>query len=91
MKTLRTLRTLPVLLLAPLLLTLQLATALLRVHAGRARTARAEGDRGALSVEMALIVIVVIGIAGVVLAALTSLGKSVETKVPSTIPAGVGQ
>lgn len=41
----RTLRSLPVLLLAPLLLPLQLGAMLLRVHSGRARTARAAGDR----------------------------------------------
>ncbi|WP_035795987.1 hypothetical protein [Kitasatospora mediocidica] len=87
----KTLRTLPLLLLAPLMLPLQLAVTLLRVHAGRARVARAEGDRGALSVEMALIIIVVIGIAGAVLAALTKLGNAVEPKIPTAIPSGVGQ
>ncbi|MDH6114161.1 hypothetical protein P3T36_000562 [Kitasatospora sp. MAP12-15] len=86
----KTLRSLSVLLLAPLLLPLQLGAMLLRVHTGRARAARAEGDRGALSIEMALIVIVVIGIAGAVLLLINNLGKEVEKKIPPGVPAGLG-
>ncbi|MFI9272689.1 hypothetical protein ACIGXM_18490 [Kitasatospora sp. NPDC052896] len=85
----KSLRSLPRQFLQPLLLPLLLATALLRVHTGRLRAARSAGDRGALSVEMALIVIVVIGIAGAVLAALTTLGGAVSKQVPTTIPNGV--
>lgn len=40
---------------------------------------------------MALIVIVVVGIAGAVLALLTTLGDHVKAKVPTDIPSGLGQ
>ncbi|GAB2720848.1 hypothetical protein [Kitasatospora kifunensis] len=85
----KTLRTLTQQFLWPLLLPLQLGVALLRVHGGRARTARAEGDRGALSIEMALIVIVVVAIAGAVLAAVSNFGTTVKNTVPTTIPTGL--
>ncbi|WP_329572742.1 hypothetical protein [Kitasatospora sp. NBC_01266] len=82
----KNLRSLAQLVLLPLLLPLQLGGMLLRVHVGRARSARAEGDRGALSIEMALIVIVVVAIAGAILAAVTSFSNTVKSTVPSTLP-----
>ncbi|MDH6119883.1 hypothetical protein [Kitasatospora sp. GAS204B] len=85
----KTLRTLTQLFLLPLLLPLQLGAMVLRVHAGRARSARAAGDRGALSIEMALIVIVVVAIAGAILAAVTSFSNTVKSTVPSTLPKNI--
>ncbi|MCX4745240.1 hypothetical protein OG455_06840 [Kitasatospora sp. NBC_01287] len=82
----KTLRTLAHLLLLPVLLPLQVGGMLLRIHVGRARTARADGDRGALSIEMALIVIVVVAIAGSILAAVNSFSGTVKTSIPSTLP-----
>lgn len=85
----KTLRTLTRQFLLPLLLPLTFGVALLRIHGGRARAARAAGDRGALSIEMALIVIVVVAIAGAVLAAVSSFGNTVKKTVPTTIPTGL--
>ncbi|GAA1241111.1 hypothetical protein GCM10009665_34930 [Kitasatospora nipponensis] len=85
----KTLRSYFHLFLLPLLLPLvplQLATAYLRVHTGRLKAAHAAGDRGALSIEMALIVIVVVAIAGAVLAALTTFGTNAKNKIPSVLP-----
>ncbi len=77
------------LLVVPLLVPLQLLTMLLRIRTGRLRVARAAGDRGALSIEMALIVMVVVAIAGLVLAALTTLGRDAQSSVPKNLPAGL--
>lgn len=86
----RQLRSLYQLLLLPMLLPLQLATARLRVHNGRLRTARAEGDRGAISIEMALVVIAIVFIAGAILVVIQSLATTVKAKVPTDVPNGVG-
>ncbi|WP_327065806.1 hypothetical protein OG500_08480 [Kitasatospora sp. NBC_01250] len=85
----KTLRILAQQFLLPLLLPVTFGAALLRIHGGRAKAARAEGDRGALSIEMALIVIVVVAIAGAVLAAVSSFGNTVKKTVPTTLPTGI--
>ena len=85
----KTLRSLCQLVLLPVLLPLQLATLQLRIHTGRARTARSEGDRGALSIELALIVIAVVAIAGLVIGAVKGFGDTVKDKVPTAIPSGI--
>ncbi|GAA1947420.1 hypothetical protein [Kitasatospora viridis] len=82
----KNLRSLLALLLVPLLLPVQLGTALLRVHVSRAKRARAIGDRGALSIEMALIVVVVVAIAGAVVTLVMNLGQSAKDKIPTTLP-----
>jgi hypothetical protein len=85
-ESLKSARSLATLFLVPLLLPLQLATALLRVHVGRAKAAHAEGDRGALSIEMALIVIVVVAIAGAVVTVVMNLGQKAKSTIPTTLP-----
>ncbi|MFE9425469.1 hypothetical protein ACFYNO_21165 [Kitasatospora sp. NPDC006697] len=80
------LRALAALLLLPLILTLQLGSALLRLHVSRAKLARAAGDRGALSIEMALIVVVVVAIAGAVVTVVMKLGQTAKSDMPTTLP-----
>ncbi|WP_371478261.1 hypothetical protein [Kitasatospora sp. NBC_00315] len=75
-------------LLLPLLVPLQLGSLLLHHRAGRLRAARAEGDRGAISIELALAVIALMVIAGGVLFAIKSLATNVTSQVPKTAPTG---
>ncbi|MFE0462798.1 hypothetical protein ACFW1A_26445 [Kitasatospora sp. NPDC058965] len=80
------LRNLAVLFLLPLLLPLQLGSALLRTRVAKAKAAHAEGDRGALSIEMALIVVVVVAIASAVVVAVMSLGQKAKNDIPTAVP-----
>jgi hypothetical protein len=82
----KNLRALAGLFLVSLLLPLQPAMALLRVTVGRAKAARAAGDRGALSIELALIVVVVVAIAGAIVAAVATLGQKAKGSIPQNLP-----
>ncbi|WP_329499589.1 hypothetical protein [Kitasatospora herbaricolor] len=73
-------------LLLPFLLPLQLASTLMHFRAGRLRAARAAGDRGAISIELALAVIALMLIAGGVIVAIKSLATDVTHKIPTTDP-----
>ncbi|MFC8448100.1 hypothetical protein [Kitasatospora sp. NPDC057223] len=68
------------------LLPLQLASLLLQYRMGRLRAARAGGDRGAISIELALAVLALLFIAGAVIAAIKLLAADVTAKVPATDP-----
>ncbi|WP_441249029.1 hypothetical protein [Kitasatospora sp. McL0602] len=72
-------------LLSFLLLPVQLAVLLLQYQIGRVRVARAAGDRGAISIELALAIVALVGIAIAVVAVLNSLAGRVETKVNNTV------
>lgn len=74
-------------LLLPLLLPVQLATLHLRYRLGRLQAARTAGDRGSISIELALAVIALVAIAGTVLALINGLAGKVEKKVPDVSPA----
>ncbi|MFB8237441.1 hypothetical protein ACFC58_12910 [Kitasatospora purpeofusca] len=63
------------------LLPLQFATVLLHYRMGRAKAARARGDKGAISIELALAVIALVFIAGLVVFALVALKDKVVGKV----------
>ncbi|RKE22585.1 hypothetical protein [Streptomyces sp. TLI_171] len=77
---------LPLLLSA--LLPFQLLRPVLQFRLAKLRTARADGDRGAISIELALAVIVLVAIAGTVVFAVTQLGNNVRGKIPGDVPAG---
>ncbi|MER5866345.1 hypothetical protein [Kitasatospora sp. NPDC002040] len=69
-------------LLTALFLPVKLCMFVFHHRMGRVRAARAAGDRGAISIELALAVIVLVGIAVAVLAVLMKLAKGVSAKVP---------
>ncbi|WP_354643309.1 hypothetical protein [Kitasatospora camelliae] len=73
-------------LLLPVLLPVQLGMPFFHHRMGRVRAARAAGDRGAISIELALAVIVLVAIAGGVLAAVTALASKAKNKVPTDLP-----
>ncbi|MFF4339280.1 hypothetical protein ACFY00_04965 [Kitasatospora sp. NPDC001540] len=52
------------------------------------RAARESGDRGAISIELALAVIVLVAIAGTVVYAITQLGHKVQGNIQKDVPAG---
>ncbi|MFC8722989.1 hypothetical protein [Kitasatospora sp. NPDC057198] len=52
------------------------------------RAARESGDRGAISIELALAVIVLVTIAGTVVYAITQLGNKVQGNIQKDVPAG---
>ncbi len=72
--------------LLAVLLPLQLASLLLHYRMGRLRAARAGGDRGAISIELALAVLALLAIAGGVILAIKTLATDVTNKVPKTDP-----
>ncbi|MEV8094624.1 hypothetical protein [Kitasatospora sp. NPDC085879] len=76
-------------LLLPVLLPLHLGMPYLHVRLGRLRAARASGDRGAISIELALTIIVLVAIAGAVLAAVKLLAGKAEQKIPTDVPDAV--
>ncbi|WP_431681775.1 hypothetical protein [Kitasatospora sp. KL5] len=76
-------------LLLPVLLPLRLGAPFLHVRLGRLRAARAAGDRGAISIELALTIIVMVAIAGAVLAAVKVLAGKAESKIPTDVPDAV--
>ncbi|MET9400238.1 hypothetical protein [Kitasatospora sp. NPDC002965] len=65
----------------PTLLPVRFALLLFHFRMGRAKAARARGDRGAISIELALAVIALVFVAGLVATALYSLNKKVVDKV----------
>ncbi|MFJ1751365.1 hypothetical protein ACIQBJ_07945 [Kitasatospora sp. NPDC088391] len=75
-------------LLLPALLPFQLLRPVLQFRMAKLRTARAAGDRGAISIELALAVIVLVAIAGTVVFAVTQLGTSVRSRIPGSVPDG---
>ncbi|GAA1167589.1 hypothetical protein F4556_001151 [Kitasatospora gansuensis] len=70
-------------LLTALLLPVKLCLFVFHYRVGRVRAARAAGDRGAISIELALAIIVLVGVAVAVLAVLATLAKNVTSRVPS--------
>ncbi|MFB7670626.1 hypothetical protein ACFC26_04335 [Kitasatospora purpeofusca] len=72
---------LTVLVMGVLLLPLQFALAMFHFRMGRAKAARARGDKGAISIELALAIIALVAVAGMVVAALYGLKKKVVDKV----------
>ncbi|WP_327682937.1 hypothetical protein [Kitasatospora sp. NBC_00458] len=68
-------------LLGPVLLPVRFAVLMFHFRMGRVRAARARGDRGAISIELALAVIALVFVAGLVATALYALNKKVVDKV----------
>jgi Flp pilus assembly protein TadG len=58
--------------------------AVLMAHAASLRTARAEGDRGASAVELAIITAVILVIAAVILAAIRAFVGKESNKIGGT-------
>ncbi|WP_371501036.1 hypothetical protein OG871_29780 [Kitasatospora sp. NBC_00374] len=73
-------------LLLPVLLPVRHGGPVLRYRLGRLRTARAAGDRGAISIELALAVIVMVAIAGAVLLAVKALADKATDNIPKDLP-----
>ncbi|MFJ7909326.1 MULTISPECIES: hypothetical protein [unclassified Kitasatospora] len=67
--------------LRPVLLPVQFALLLFTFRLGRLRAARARGDRGAISIELALAIIALVFVAGAVATALYLLKDKVVKKV----------
>ncbi|MFG3051659.1 hypothetical protein ACGFZP_12030 [Kitasatospora sp. NPDC048239] len=67
--------------LRPVLLPVQFALLLFTFRMGRLRAARARGDRGAISIELALAIIALVFVAGAVAVALYTLKDKVVKKV----------
>ncbi|MFB7947904.1 hypothetical protein ACFC6L_23660 [Kitasatospora phosalacinea] len=70
------------------LLPLHLVRPVLEYRLVKLRAARESGDRGAISIELALAVIVLVTIAGTVVYAITQLGNSVQSDIQKDVPAG---
>ncbi|MER8098912.1 hypothetical protein [Kitasatospora sp. NPDC094016] len=68
-------------LIRPVLLPVQFALLLFTLRLGRLRAARARGDRGAISIELALAIIALVFVAGAVATALYLLKDKVVQKV----------
>ena len=73
-------------LLATVLAPARLGRPVLDHRLGRLRAARAAGDRGAISIELALTIIVMVAIAGAVLAAVKVLAGKAKDHIPTDIP-----
>lgn len=73
-------------LLLQVLLPVRLGAPVLHHRLGRLRAARAAGDRGAISIELALAVIVMVAIAGGVLLAVKTLATKAKNTIPTDIP-----
>ncbi|MEV0194316.1 hypothetical protein AB0I39_38070 [Kitasatospora purpeofusca] len=69
------------LLVGAALLPLQFALTLFHFRMGRAKAARARGDKGAISIELALAIIALVAVAGMVVLALYGLKTKVVEKV----------
>lgn len=76
-------------LLRPLLLPVAFALTLFHLRVGRLRAARARGDRGAISIELALAIIALVVVAGGVVAAIYALQNRVVGRVNDQAPGGV--
>ncbi|MGW6912447.1 hypothetical protein ACWGB8_01290 [Kitasatospora sp. NPDC054939] len=68
-------------LLLPVLFPVQFATMLFHTRADRLKDARSRGDRGAISIELALAIIALVVVAGAVAGALYVLRDNVVEKV----------
>ncbi|WP_377272315.1 hypothetical protein [Peterkaempfera sp. SMS 1(5)a] len=64
------------------LLPLLMGVHMLRYRVDRARRAARDGDRGAISIELALAIIALVAVAGGVVVALTKLADNVTKKIP---------
>ncbi|WP_457027936.1 hypothetical protein [Kitasatospora sp. P5_F3] len=69
-------------LLTALFLPVKLCLFVFHYRVGRVRAARAAGDRGAISIELALAIIVLVGIAVAILGVLLGLANKVKSEVP---------
>ncbi|MGW4652340.1 hypothetical protein [Kitasatospora sp. NPDC004289] len=69
--------------LTALFLPVQLCMFAFHYRMGRLRAARATGDRGAISIELALAVVVLVAIAGAIVVAVRSLGSTVKGHIPT--------
>ncbi|MFJ8042032.1 hypothetical protein ACIRBX_16175 [Kitasatospora sp. NPDC096147] len=76
-------------LLTAAFLPVQLCMLAFHYRMGRLRAARAAGDRGAISIELALAVVVLVGVAAAVIVAVNRLAGNVTNRVPhdQTVPA----
>jgi hypothetical protein len=70
-------------LLAGLFLPVKLAVLLFQLQVGRVRAARQAGDRGAISIELAIAVVALVLIAGTVVVALNALRTKATDRVTS--------
>ncbi|GLW53771.1 hypothetical protein [Kitasatospora phosalacinea] len=70
------------------LLPLHLVRPVLEYRLVKLRAARESGDRGAISIELALAVIVLVTIAGTVVYAISQLGNKVQGDIQKDVPAG---
>ncbi|MGV9264705.1 hypothetical protein ACWDRR_08605 [Kitasatospora sp. NPDC003701] len=79
-------------LIRPTLLPVQFALLLFQFRVGRLKAARARGDRGAISIELALAIIALVFVAGAVAVALYALKDKVVKKVEQdpNLPGGAG-
>ncbi|MDH6125333.1 hypothetical protein [Kitasatospora sp. GP82] len=68
-------------LLLPLLLPVQLSRYVFQYRMGRVRAACAAGDRGAISIELALAVVALVAVAAGVVGVLYALAGKVKAKV----------
>ncbi|MCD0481380.1 hypothetical protein LO771_02890 [Streptacidiphilus sp. ASG 303] len=68
---------------ATALLPLLMGVHLVRYRVDRARRAARDGDRGAISIELALAIIALVAVAGGVVVALTRLADNVTAKIPA--------
>lgn len=64
------------------LLPLLMGLHMVRYRVDRARRAARDGDRGAISIELALAIIALVAVAGGVVVALTKLADNVTKKIP---------
>lgn len=64
------------------LLPLLMGVHMVRYRVDRARRAARDGDRGAISIELALAIIALVAVAGGVVLALTKLADNVTKKIP---------
>ncbi|WP_055589915.1 hypothetical protein [Peterkaempfera griseoplana] len=64
------------------LLPLLMGVHMVRYRVDRARRAARDGDRGAISIELALAIIALVAVAGGVVVALTKLADNVTKKIP---------
>ncbi|WP_033222540.1 hypothetical protein [Kitasatospora phosalacinea] len=70
------------------LLPLHLVRPVVEYRLVKLRAARESGDRGAISIELALAVIVLVAIAGTIVYAITQLGQKVQSHIKDDVPAG---
>ena len=68
------------------LLPLLMSVHLLRYRMDRVRRATRDGDRGAISIELALAIIALVAVASGVVLALAALGKKVTAQIPEDSP-----